>query len=93
MASPPKTHPKTTRGGLALLLAAVGAILAVTVGGAVWMFQRLDRLEAARPGPAADMSAAWWAFALGGVIILGVIAFFVRLTLRGSHQQKSSDDQ
>ena len=83
-----KTDPAPTRRGLALLLAAVGVILAVTAGGSLWMWQRLDRLESARPGPAADMSAAWWGFALGGLIILGVIAFFVRLTLRGSRQRQ-----
>ena len=88
MRTPPKPDPKTTSGGLALLLAAVGVILAVTAGGALWMWQRLDRLETARPGPAADMSAAWWAFALGGLIILGVIALFVRLTLRGSRERQ-----
>ncbi|WP_119168796.1 hypothetical protein [Algihabitans albus] len=76
-----------TRGGLALLLAAVAAILTVTAGGAIWMWRRLDTLEAARAGPPADMTAAWWAFALGGIVILGVIALFVRLTLRGRTRQ------
>lgn len=85
---PPETNGGMTRGALALLLAAVGVLLAVTAGGAVWMWQRLDKLETARPGPAADMSAAWWAFALGGLIIAGVIALFIRLTLRGARRQR-----
>jgi hypothetical protein len=65
------------------LFAVAATFLALAAGGALWMWRRLDALEAARQGPAADMSGAWWAVALGGAVIVGLIVLFIRLAVKG----------